>query len=156
MSRSGADLALLLLGGYRTLVDAAMADLAAGGYEDFRPVHDFTMRAVIAGAQTASDVGRRTGVSKQAAAKTLTVLREHGYVSSEPDPQDGRRKRLQVTPLGLEVLAHGEAAFERLRADWEHRLGAAELARVEASLATVVGDRAVRVDAPGWVAVETD
>src|ERR1700689_3870810 len=44
MSRSGADLALLLLGGFRSLVDAATAELGRRGYEDVRPVHDFALR----------------------------------------------------------------------------------------------------------------
>jgi hypothetical protein len=34
VSRSGADLALLLLGGFRTLVDTAIVELARRGYED--------------------------------------------------------------------------------------------------------------------------
>ena len=57
-----------------------------------------------------------------------------------------------MTPLGLEVLREGEAIFEELRGRWERKLGAAELARLEADLAMLVGDDAVRVDAPGWVA----
>src|ERR1035441_10142144 len=99
MSRSGADLALLLLGGFRSLVDTATAELARRGYEDvrpvhafamraiaagagnagepracykdLRPVHAFAMRAIAAGAGNASDLGRRLSVSKQAAAKTI-------------------------------------------------------------------------------------
>ena len=51
-------LALLLLGGHRALVDAAMVELAARGYDDFRPVHDFAMRAIAAGADSASDLDR--------------------------------------------------------------------------------------------------
>lgn len=152
MPRSGADLALLLLGGFRTLVDAATAELAARGYPDFRATHEFAMRAIIAGADSASDLGRRLSVSKQAAAKTIAILVDRGYVSSEPDPADARRKRLQVTPLGFDVLREGEAVFEELRAGWERMLGADELARLEASLTRVVGGGAVRVDAPGWVA----
>ena len=41
MSRSGADLALLLLGGFRSLADAASVELAERGHEKIRPVHDF-------------------------------------------------------------------------------------------------------------------
>ena len=152
MSRSGADLALLLLGGFRSLVDAATAELADRGYVDFRPTHEFAMRAILGGADSASDLGRRTAVSKQAAAKTIAVLVQRGYVATEPDPTDARRTRLQVTPLGLEVLREGEAIFEELRARWAQKLGADELARFEADLATLVGDAAVRVDAPGWAA----
>ena len=69
MSRSGADLALLLLGGFRPLVDDAVLELAERGHEDVRPVHDFAMRAIVAGADNASELGRRLSVSKQAAAK---------------------------------------------------------------------------------------
>jgi DNA-binding MarR family transcriptional regulator len=152
MSRSGADLALLLLGGYRSLVDAATTELAARGYEDFKPVHEFALRAIAAGADSASDLGRRTSVSKQAAAKTITVLRERGYVVSEPDPDDARRKRLQVTPTGFDVMAQGEAILGNIRKNWEKQIGQAELANLEARLATLVGDAAIRVDAPGWVA----
>ena len=152
MSRSGADLALLLLGGFRTLVDAAVVELARRGFEDVRPVHDFAMRAVVAGADSASELGRRLSISKQSAAKTIAVLQERGYVAREPDPADARRKRLQVTALGLEVLRTGEEIFEELRAQWEQRIGEAELATFEAQLATLVGAVPVRFDTPGWIA----
>ena len=142
MARTGADLALLLLGGYRSLVDGAMAELAARGHEDFRPTHEFAMRAIAAGADSASDLGRRTSVSKQAAAKTLAVLLERGWVSREVDPADSRRKRLQVTARGRDVLAEGEAVFEELRARWAEQIGAAGLAERGANLTTLVGDRA--------------
>lgn len=152
MARSGADLALLLLGGYRALVDAAMVELAARGYNDFRPVHDFAMRAIFAGADSASDLGRRMSVSKQAAAKTIAVLLDRGYVSRDPDPHDARRKQLRVTPLGFEVLRQGEAIFEELREQWAQQIGASELTTLEAWLTALVGDAAIRIDAPGWAA----
>src|ERR1700730_17084355 len=118
MSRSGADLALLLLGGFRSLVDAAVDELALRGYQDVRPVHDFAMRAIAAGADNASELGRRLSVSKQAAAKTIAVLQERGYVARDDDPLDARRQRLHVTKLGSEVLRTGEAIFDELRAQW--------------------------------------
>jgi hypothetical protein len=74
MSRSGADLALLLLGGFRSLVGTATAELGRRGYQDVRPVHDFAMRAIVAGADSASELGRRLSITKQSAAKTITVL----------------------------------------------------------------------------------
>ncbi len=152
MSRSGADLALLLLGGYRSLVDAATSELASRGFEDFKPLHEFALRAIVAGADSASDLGRRTAVSKQAAAKTIAVLVERGYVASSPDPEDARRKRLEVTSLGFSVMAAGEAILESTRQKWAEQIGPAELADLEARLAVLVGDAAIRIDAPGWVA----
>jgi DNA-binding MarR family transcriptional regulator len=151
MSRSGADLALLLLGGFRSLVDAATAELARRGYEDVRPVHDFAMRAIAGGADNASELGRRLSVSKQAAAKTIAVLQERGYVARETDPRDARRKRLQVTPLGFEVLRAGEAIFDELRDQWGRQIGPAELENLETHLAELVGTQSVRFDTPGWM-----
>ena len=152
MSRSGADLALLLLGGYRSLVDAAHVELATRGFDDFTAVQEFSLRAIAAGADSASDLGHRTSVSKQAAAKTIAVLIERGYVESSPDARDARRKQLRVTALGLDVMAQGEAILERLRAEWAKKVGAAELARLEALLTELVGDAAIQVDAPGSAA----
>ena len=152
MSRSGADLALLLLGGFRTLVDAAAAELAERGHEDVRPVHDFAMRAIAAGADSASELGRRLSITKQSAAKTIAVLQERGYVTRDTDPRDGRRKRLQVTALGFDVMRQGEAVFDQLRDQWAQQIGAAELHRMEDHLTALVGAQPVRFDTPGWFA----
>ena len=152
MSRSGADLALLLLGGFRVLVDDAVQQLAERGYEDVRPVHDFAMRAIAAGADNASELGRRLSVSKQAAAKTVGVLVERGYVVRGVDPLDGRRKRLEVTALGFEVMRVGEAVFDQFRDEWKQKIGAKQLERLESELAVLVGASAVRVESPGWIA----
>jgi DNA-binding MarR family transcriptional regulator len=156
MSRSGADLALLLLGGFRVLVDDAVLELAERGYEDVRPVHDFAMRAIAAGADDASELGRRLSVSKQAAAKTVAVLEERGYVVRSSDPLDARRKRLQVTPLGFEVMRVGEAVFDELRDKWERKIGTKQLERLESDLSALIGASPVRVDAPGWIAHSLD
>ena len=156
MSRSGADLALLLLGGFRALVDDAILELAKRGYEDVRPVHDFTMRAIAAGADNASELGRRLSVSKQAAAKTVAVLEERGYVTRNADPLDARRKRLQVTALGFEVMRVGEAVFDELRDKWKRKIGAKQLERLEADLTALVGASPVNVERPGWIANTVD
>jgi DNA-binding MarR family transcriptional regulator len=152
VSRSGADLALLLLGGFRTLVDAAIVELARRGYEDVRPVHDFAMRAIAAGADSASELGRRLSISKQSAAKTIAVLQQRGYVARDTDPHDARRKRLQVTALGFDVMREGEAIFDQLRDQWQQQIGAPELETFETQLAALVGALPVRFDTPGWIA----
>ena len=81
MSSSGAKLALLLLGGFRTLVDAVIVELARRGYDDVRPVHAVAMRAIASGADSASEVGRILSISNHSAAKTIVVLQDRGYVT---------------------------------------------------------------------------
>ena len=114
-------------------------------------MHDFAMRGIAAGADSASELGRRLSITKQSAAKTIAVLQERGYVVSGTDPRDARRKQLQVTPLGFEVMRQGEAIFEELREQWARQIGAAELAVFQTQLATLVGKLPVRFDTPGWI-----
>lgn len=156
MTRTGADLALLLLAGFRELADRATAELAARGYADVRPVHDFALRAILGGADNASELGRSMSVTKQAAAKTILTLEERGYLSREPDRSDRRRTRLQVTDRGIEMLRTGEAVFKSLRADWEREVGAKKLASVEEVLRRLVGDDRIRLDSPGWIAGDSE
>lgn len=154
MSRSGADLALLLLGGYRKMVDEVVTELGQRGHPDVRPSHEFAMRAIQAGADDASALGRRLAVSKQAAAKTIAVLVDRGYVARRADPRDARRNQLEVTPRGVELMRLGEQIFEELRDAWAAEIGGDALALLEEQLARLVGDAPVRIDAPGWVARE--
>ena len=155
MTRSGADLALLLLGGFRTLVDKAMAELEVRGHPDFRPSHDFALRAIASGADSASALGRQLSVSKQAAAKTIAVLQDRGYLTSATDPLDARRNKLQVTQRGFAVLQIGEAVFDELREEWVGQIGADEVARLETHLAALVASSSRRFDEiPGWMATD--
>jgi DNA-binding MarR family transcriptional regulator len=139
MSRGGADLALLLLGGFRFMAEEATELLAARGYPGIRPAHDFALRAVSAGAESVSEVGRRTSVSKQAAAKTVAFLEESGYVLRSPDPSDGRRARLKVTDRGQSLMHEGEAVFDELRAQWETLVGRDRIADLQDALERLTG-----------------
>ena len=152
MARSGATLTMLLIGGFRSLVDAAQVELAARGYEDVRPVHDFAMRAIASGADNASELGRRLAVSKQAAAKTIGVLQKRGYVVREGDPVDARRKRLRVTARGSDMLREAEEIFDELRNTWARQIGPTQLEELENHLAELGDTDPLRLDTSGWLA----
>lgn len=91
-------------------------------------------------------MGRRTSVSKQAAAKTVAALEEGGYVRRSPDPGDGRRARLVVTDRGHSLMRDGEAVFDELRAQWESLVGGDRIADVQDALQRLLG-----TDAPPMV-----
>jgi DNA-binding transcriptional ArsR family regulator len=131
MSRSGADLAQLLLGGFRILADQATAELTARGYEEIRPAQEFALQAILSGAENASDLGRRMSVTKQAAAKTIAALEERNYVA---------------------MLREGEEIFDKLRGQWEEQVGAGPVAQVETTLRQLVGNGGGRLDTPAWLA----
>lgn len=134
---SGAALALLLLDGFEAMTAEVVAELARRGHPGVTATHEFALLAVDAGASDASALGRRLGVSKQAAAKTITALEQLGYVERVADPADARRRPLRVTPRGYEMNAIGGAAFTSLRTALEREIGTEGMASLEAALALV-------------------
>jgi DNA-binding MarR family transcriptional regulator len=147
----GWELPLLLLAGFRAVIDEAHEELAARGHPDLRPAHGFAMQAIGTFGATAADVGRRLGVSKQAAGKTIDRLAELGYVERGGQAADRRRKLVRLTPRGTEALALSAAAFGRVRARWAAELGADRVAALEADLRSVTPGQAFRLDVPGWL-----
>jgi DNA-binding MarR family transcriptional regulator len=156
MVSKGADLALLLLGGFRQLAADAGAELLRRGYPELRPSQEFAMRAIVNGADSASELGRRLSVSKQAAAKVIATLEERGYVARLGDATDSRRKLLAVTPLGHKVMAEGEAIFDELRAAWASKIGQSAVDRIQRDLSVLLGDHVIDLNAPAVTGLEED
>ncbi|MDQ7804180.1 MarR family transcriptional regulator [Amycolatopsis sp. A133] len=146
----GYELPLLLFGGFRTLIDRLHAELARRGHPAMRPSYGFAMQAVGVQGATASEIGRRLGVSKQAAGKTVERLEALGYVERADDPADARRKIVRLTPHGIDALGKSAEIFDELRADWARTVGAGRIAALEDDLRAVVGPAAFRLDAAGW------
>jgi DNA-binding MarR family transcriptional regulator len=145
-------LPLLLFGGFRTLIDRLHEELARQGHPDMRPAHGFAMQAIGRDGATASELGRRLGVSKQAAGKTVDRLVQLGYAERSADAADARRKLVRLTPRGYDALARSAAVFEQLRAEWAEHLGVDRVRSLEAALRTVVPPTAIRLDAASWLA----
>jgi DNA-binding MarR family transcriptional regulator len=146
----GYELPLLLFGGFRLLVDRLHEELARQGHGGARPAHGFALQAIGPAGTTSSELGRRLGVSKQAAGKTVDRLARLGYVERAASDADGRAKLVRLTPLGLDLLHRSAVIFEQLRAEWAAALGADRVAALEAALRAVVPP-GVRVDAVGWL-----
>lgn len=146
----GFELPLLLFAGFRSLIDELHAELAERGHPDMRPAHGFTMQAIGVHGATASDIGRKLGVSKQAAGKTVEKLTALGYAERVEDPDDARRKIVCLTPRGIDALRQSAEIFERLRRRWVHELGAQRVRDMEAALRTMVPPESFRLDVAGW------
>ncbi|MEU0806950.1 MarR family winged helix-turn-helix transcriptional regulator [Streptomyces sp. NPDC005970] len=146
----GYELPLLLFAGFRSLIDQLHAELARQGHPDLRPAHGFAMQAIGLDGATASELGRRLGVSKQAAGKTADRLEAVGYAVRAEDPADARRKVIRLTPHGMDALARSAAVFEELRAQWAAALGPERLRGLEDDLRVMVPLSGFRLDVAGW------
>ncbi|MEV0748037.1 MULTISPECIES: MarR family winged helix-turn-helix transcriptional regulator [unclassified Streptomyces] len=146
----GFELPVLLFGGFRSIIDALHDELAEHGHPDMSPAYGYALQAVGRGGSTASEIGRRLGVSKQAAGKTVEKLEGLGYVERVDDPQDGRRKLVRLSPRGLDMLVRSAEGFDRLRAEWMRVLGAERVRAMEADLRTMAAADAFRLDMAAW------
>jgi DNA-binding MarR family transcriptional regulator len=55
------------------------------------------------GPMTVGELSRHLGISHAAVSQVRTALEAQGLVSGDPDPEDGRRQRLSLTPYGQET-----------------------------------------------------
>ncbi len=148
--RPAHELPFLLFAGFRTLIDETHRRLAEQGHPDLRPAHGFAMQAVGVDGVSASELGRRLGVSKQAAGKTVDRLEALGYVARQPDPSDARAKTVVLTARGVDSLRRSAEIFDELRAGWAQTLGPTRLRDLEDDLSAVTAGQEFRLDAQAW------
>lgn len=147
----GFELPLRLLAAFRLIIDDLHAELARQGHPDSRPMHGFVFQAIGTDGITAVELGRRLGISKQAAGKTIGNLERLGYVRREPDPADRRQKVVVLTDRGYDMLAKSARIFDELRARWVVRIGGDRLRALEADLRMITEDTRFPLDIPGWL-----
>jgi len=58
----------------------------------------------VRGAMTTADLATARGVRHQTMAATVSELVDVGHVAAEPDPSDGRKKLLVLTPAGRAAI----------------------------------------------------
>jgi DNA-binding MarR family transcriptional regulator len=151
LSTVGYELPLLLFSGFRSIIDELHAELARRGHPEMRPGHGFAMQAIGPDGATATEVGKRLGISKQAAGKTIERLEAVGYATRAGDAADRRRKLVRLTPRGFAALAESAAIFAGIRDRWAGELGPGRVDDLEASLRQMVSGQPFRLDAPGWL-----
>jgi DNA-binding MarR family transcriptional regulator len=136
--------------GFRVLIDELHAELARQGHPDMRPMHGFVFQAIGPEGTTAAELGRRLGVSKQAAGKTIDAVERLGYVERGADPHDARRKVVRLTERGIDSLVRSARIFDELRAGWARTLGEERLRELENDLRKVTPPDFFPLDVPGW------
>jgi DNA-binding MarR family transcriptional regulator len=149
----GYELPLLLLGAFRSIIDDLHAELARCGHHQARPVHGFALQAIGADSVTIGELGRRLGVSKQAAAKTARSLEQAGYIKRGPNASDGRSQVLTRSALGVEMLELSAEIFDRLRRKWARELGKERVHQLEEDLASLNAHATGSAlnNLPGWL-----
>lgn len=82
----------MLVETFDAMTREVIEELTAAGHAGLTVSNELAMEAIDDGAGTAASLARRLGVSRQAAAKTITTLEGLGYVERAADTDDARRK----------------------------------------------------------------
>jgi DNA-binding MarR family transcriptional regulator len=85
-----------------------------------------------------ADLARATGLAKQSVAYVVEDLVSLGYLRSEPDPEDGRARRLHYTARGQKLLAALADASQIVEAELASSLGAPRLQLLRDALEAVL------------------
>jgi DNA-binding MarR family transcriptional regulator len=148
--RPGFELVFLLGSAFRQIIDRLHVELAEKGHPDARPIHGFALQAIGSGGITTAELGRRLGVSKQAAAKTVKNLETLGYVARVADTADARSVLLMRTALGGELLEQSARFFDESQQQLIEQFGEKNYAKLLDQLGYIAGDGGIG-DLPGWL-----
>lgn len=101
---------------YEALAARVYAGLASRGFPDIRRAHSSVFRHIRPEGSRLTELAERAGMTKQSMAYLVESLAEAGYVTSVPDPTDGRARLVRLTARGrrvwdalLELSAEAEA-----------------------------------------------
>jgi DNA-binding MarR family transcriptional regulator len=112
--------------------------LARAGHTTLRPAQGFALNAISTGADTASALAGRLGMTKQGAAKLVGALMDEGYVAPGTGHDDGRRKPLILTPRGEAVVTTSVAIQEQIERRWAELVGPDRMSAVREALQAAV------------------
>jgi DNA-binding MarR family transcriptional regulator len=100
-----------------------LARLHAEGFTDFDPSYLTVFRYPSPHGERPSELAARRRVSKQALNHLLGQLERRGYLEREADPDDGRSKRISLTPRGVEAVVVIRQAVAEVEDRWARQLG---------------------------------
>lgn len=108
--------------------------LHRGGHDQIRGSHLSVVARLGHDTLRLNELARRGGITQQAMGKLIRELAGLGYLTSRADQKDRRARRIQLSPLGEQLLVALHRAIDRVRTDQAEILGHAELAQMEQSL----------------------
>jgi DNA-binding MarR family transcriptional regulator len=129
-----ATLGAALRGAYAALTAVTEAALEEAGFEDLRPAHRVVFRHIAPEGSRVTDLARAAGLTKQSMAYLVTALETGGYVVQEPDPEDGRARRVRLSERGEAVMRTLLAASRGVERRINARLGAGSAEHLKALL----------------------
>lgn len=142
----------MLRAAWNELIDEVLEELVIAGFDDLRPVHRSILRDVLTANLRPSELGARLGLSKQAANDLVREFEANGYITLEPDPDDGRAKRIVATERGWRASEKAQASSNAVGRRWAELVGSERYAIFEDVLREIVAANSPAQRAPSSTA----
>jgi DNA-binding MarR family transcriptional regulator len=113
----------------------------AFGGRKLRATHNHVLRHLDEGGTRASVIAERAGLTRQAITQIVDELEQAGVVTREPDPDDGRAKRVVYTTKGRKAFGESRARIEAIERRWREQLGPARYEELVAALRDIGTER---------------
>ena len=115
--------------------------LHESGFDDIEAAHLVVLQYPGPQGKRPSDLAAELQISKQALNYLLGELERLGYLERVPDPDDGRSKRIAITPRGMAIIPVIREAVGEIEAAWAKQLGRKRFAELRNLLLELNGLR---------------
>src|SRR3712207_3152470 len=88
----------------RAMEDRVLRDLAAAGFDDLTVAQARLVARLAPGGSRITELAEQARVTKQTAGFLVDALERAGYVRREPDPSDGRARRVVMAERALAAV----------------------------------------------------
>ena len=135
-SDRGPLLGALLRLAHQSLIRRVLEGLAREGYVDVQPAHFAPMVALwdAPDGLRATELAARAKITKQSMGELVEQLAARGYVERVADPEDGRARRIRITPKGRKAGRLGRKLVREVESDWSKRVGIARIEQMRKTL----------------------
>jgi DNA-binding MarR family transcriptional regulator len=113
--------------------------LHENGFDDLEPAHLVVLQYPGPQGKRPSELAAELQISKQALNYLLGELERLGYLERVPDPDDGRSKRIAITPRGMALIPVIRAAVGEIETAWAKQLGRKRFAELRSLLLELNG-----------------
>lgn len=103
----------------------------ARGHVDARPALLAVAAHIAPEGSRVTELAERAQLTKATIVRTVDELERLGYVERVPDPDDGRAKRVRMTPRAHAVQEDARAIIAEIREHWAELLEPGELDQLE-------------------------
>lgn len=111
--------------------------LHSRGFRDFSPAYPPLLANLDTEGSRIGALAQRAGVTRQAAGQLLVEIEAAGYVTTRPDPDDGRATVVAFTAKGKRMLATVLELVEEFEEGFARFAPAGDVERVAATLAAI-------------------